>query len=145
MKRGRSGEATLRVVLDTNVYVSAFNYPDGSPFRVWLKGVQGDYNLLLSPFIVHEVADILRVRFAWSEPLVRRQVKLLAKTGELIAATSIPSVIKEDPSDNHILACAVAGKANFIVSEDRHLRRLKRHGSIAIVRPIDFLRSLPGR
>ena len=110
---------------------------------MWLLGVQGTYELLLSPCIVHEVAHILRKRFSWSESLVRRQVRLLAKTGKLIAPTSIPSVIKEDPADNHILACAVAGKADLIVSGDRHLRKLKMHGVIAIGRTVDFLRSLP--
>jgi hypothetical protein len=51
-------------------------------------------------------------------------------------------VIREDPPDNRILECAVEGRANLIVSGDRHLRRLKIYQGIPIVRPIDFLRTL---
>ena len=55
---------------------------------------------------------------------------------------TIPDVIKEDPSDNHILACALAGNANLIVSHDLDLLRLKTFGTIGIITPIDFLNTL---
>jgi predicted nucleic acid-binding protein len=51
-------------------------------------------------------------------------------------------VIREDPADNRILECAVEGRANLIVSGDRHLRRLTIYQGIPIVRPVDFLRTL---
>jgi predicted nucleic acid-binding protein len=54
----------------------------------------------------------------------------------------MPNVIKEDPADNHILACALAGRANLIVSQDLDLLRLKAYGTIGIISPIDFLNTL---
>jgi hypothetical protein len=52
--------------------------------------------------------------------------------------------IKDDPTDNHILACAREGQADLIVSGDKHLRRIKVYEGIPIIRPIDFLHTLAG-
>jgi uncharacterized protein len=57
----------------------------------------------------------------------------------------VPNVIEDNLADNHILACAISGKANLIVSGDRrHLLQLKDYEGIHIVRPVDFLRMLGG-
>jgi hypothetical protein len=57
----------------------------------------------------------------------------------------VPNVIEDNLADNHILACAISGKANLIVSGDRrHLLPLKDYEGIHIVRPVDFLRMLGG-
>jgi predicted nucleic acid-binding protein len=64
--------------------------------------------------------------------------------GKIVTYTTLPDVIKEDPDDNHILACALAGKANLIVSRDLDLLRLKQYGGIGIMSPIDFLHTLEG-
>jgi predicted nucleic acid-binding protein len=51
-------------------------------------------------------------------------------------------VIADDPSDDRILECAVAGRADLIVSGDRHLRKLTVYRNIGIAGPSDFLRTL---
>jgi predicted nucleic acid-binding protein len=51
-------------------------------------------------------------------------------------------VIEDDPADDRILACAVAAKADLIVSGDHHLRRLKAFSGIGIISPVDFRRTL---
>lgn len=132
----------LRVVLDTNIFVSAFTYPERPLFRIWQEAVRSRYQLLLSPVMIREVARVLREDFAWQEDTVISHVKLLAKVGEIITPTVILHVIVEDPTDNRVLECAVTGRADLIVSGDRHLRRLKRYQGIPIVRPLDFLRTL---
>ena len=75
---------------------------------------------------------------------MRLHVRLLNKTGKVVVPESVPDVIKEDPDDNHILACALAGKANLIVSRDLDLLRLKQYEGIGIMSPIDFLHTLEG-
>jgi predicted nucleic acid-binding protein len=69
-------------------------------------------------------------------------LKAIAKVGEIVTPRFTLDVIREDPADNRILECAVAGKADLIVSGDRHLLKLKSYEGISIVRPIDFLRTL---
>ena len=71
----------LRVVLDSNVYISAFNYPQGPPFRVWQHGRRGTYCLLVSPSIVRETARVLRKTFAWTEDRILRPIDALRTLG----------------------------------------------------------------
>ena len=84
----------------------------------------------------------MRRDFHWDEKKVLLHVRIINKTGTLLVPQTIPDVIKEDPSDNHILACALAGNANLIVSHDLDLLRLKTFETIDIITPIDFLNTL---
>jgi uncharacterized protein len=141
---GRGRKTGLSVVLDTNVYVSIFTHPERPIFQVWTHAVRNLYDLIVSPVIVAEFARVSRRDFHWDEKKVHFYVRLINKTGKVVAPKSIPDVIKEDPDDNHILACALAGKANLIVSRDLDLLRLKQYEGIGIMSPIDFLHTLEG-
>lgn len=132
----------LRVVLDTNVYFSAFTHPEGPPFRIWQKAVNRSYTLLASPSILREVAGVLREVVHWREIDIVAHLKLVAKVAEIISPAINLRVIADDPADDRILECAVAGKADLVVSGDRHLRKLKSFRGIGIVQPSDFLRTL---
>jgi predicted nucleic acid-binding protein len=61
---------------------------------------------------------------------------------EIIGPTITLPIIKDDPSDDRILECAVAGQADLIVSGDHHLTNLKSFRGIGIIRPADLLRTL---
>ena len=84
----------------------------------------------------------MRRDLAWEDPRVTRRLKLLAKISVLVTPTLVLDVLTADPPDNRILECAVAGKADLIVSGDLHLRRLKAYQGIPVVRQTDFLRTL---
>ncbi len=132
----------MRAVLDTNVLVSAFVRPRGRVAPLWRAAQARRYQLLLSPAIVREVARVLREDFLWEESRIIRQLKPLSKRGEIIIPRVTVDVIHDDPPDNRILECAIAGHADLIVSGDRHLLKLKSYEGVLIVRPIDFRRSL---
>ena len=134
----------LRVVLDTNVYASAFNFPHGKVASIWEHAVKGTYTLLISPAIVAELANVLREKFKWPENDIKARAKRFARMAEIITPKIVPNVIKDDPTDNHILACAREGHADLIVSGDKHLRRIKVYEGIPIIRPTDFLHTLAG-
>jgi putative PIN family toxin of toxin-antitoxin system len=68
----------------------------------------------------------------------------LSKISILVEPKSIPPVIKEDPSDNNILATAIDGNANFIVSGDHHLTSLKKYSDIRILTPSEFIEETIG-
>jgi putative PIN family toxin of toxin-antitoxin system len=132
----------IRAVLDTNVLVSAFTRPRGRAAPLWKTAQARRYRLLISPAIIREIARVLRKDFQWEERRIIRRSKRLVRTGELIIPRISLDIIHNDPDDNRILECAVEGKADVIVSRDRHLRNLKSYQGIPIVRPIDFLRTL---
>jgi uncharacterized protein len=132
----------LRVVLDTNVYISAFHFPEGVCAQLVEYAADRYYELIISPVIVREFAGASRRDFQVNEEKHLRFIKFLGKNGTIIVPRIIPDVIKEDPFDNHILACALDGKANLVVSQDLDLLRLKTYGTIGIVSPIGFLNTL---
>jgi predicted nucleic acid-binding protein len=100
------------------------------------------YELIISPVIIREFAGASRRDFQVNEDKHLRFIKFLGKTGSVVVPRTIPDVIREDPPDNHILACALVGNANLIVSHDLDLLRLRTFKTIGIVSPIDFLNTL---
>lgn len=132
----------LRAVLDTNVYLSIFVFPESRIFDLWRLAREGRYTVVISPFIVREFMEKLREKFGVpteARELIKRRV---LRRADIVQPTTVPTVIADDPDDDHILACAVAGEAAIIVSGNKHLLRLREYHGIPIVRPMDFLRTL---
>ena len=134
--------AHLRVVFDTNIYISAFTRRRGPHFRIWQAGVQGRFFLLVSPAIVSELARVLREDFKWHEQEVQRTLRAVVKVAEVIATRPRLHVIVRDPEDNRILECALDGKADLIVSNDHHLLDLRTYERIPVIAGPDFRRTL---
>src|SRR5690348_7203991 len=86
---------SLRVVLDTNVYFSAFSHPKGVPFRIWQRAIRRQYTLLVSPAIMREIAGVLRTYLQWSEPAIVAQLKVIAKIAEIVMPKIILKAIVE--------------------------------------------------
>ena len=130
---------SLRVVLDTNVLISAFtNRRQGLSSQIWQMAIERRYRLLISPAIAAEVGDVLRRKFSWEDEPVRQRVKFLVGIAEIVVPKLTLQVVPEDDDDNRILECAIAGHAGLIVSSDRHLRELKSYQGMGIVTPVDF-------
>jgi putative PIN family toxin of toxin-antitoxin system len=134
--------ARLRAVLDTNVYFSAFHHPGGVTFRIWESAIRRQFVLLVSPAIMREIAEVLRMDLEWPESEIVAQLKLISRVAEIVVPKTRLQAVKADPDDDKFLECAVEGRANLIVSGDRHLTRLKSFRGIGIVRPTDFQRTL---
>ncbi|MGQ0644134.1 MAG: putative toxin-antitoxin system toxin component, PIN family [Elusimicrobiota bacterium] len=126
----------MKAVLDTNVLVSALLF-HGPPSRFVGLWRDGSVRLLASAAMVREYSRVLAYpKFALSEEtitaLLHRHVLPFVTPVE---AGPVPDIIKEDPADNHFLACAAAGKADVLVSGDRHLLNLKSYRGIPILAP----------
>jgi uncharacterized protein len=117
-------------VLDTNVYISVFNFPESPLWEIWRHARNDTYDLVISPAIIKEFARICREDFGWDEKKTVRHLKLITAYAEIVVPQTISDVTKEDPDDNHILACALAGNANLIVSRDLDLLWLKTYGTM---------------
>lgn len=134
----------LRVVLDTNVLVSVYQFPSGVVAQLWDALHTERFELILSPTIAKEFVSILRNAFAWQEAAVQRALRLTVRKARIVNPTTIPQAVPHDPDDNHVLACALAGHADLIVTGDKDLLRLKEYQGIPIIRPADFVRTVGG-
>ncbi len=133
----------IRAVADTNVYISAFNF-GGLPLTVLRLAQGGVFALCLSPPILMETREVLRLRFGWSEAEIRRALDPILKVTRMVEP-ALRVTVAEDPDDNRILECAHEGGAQFIVTGDHHLLRLKRFEGAEIVTPRAFLSYLRAR
>lgn len=110
-----------RVVLDSNVLISALHF-GGKPEELLLLANQGGIELFVSPFILDETARILQEKLVWKETQIRAVLRLIKEVATVVDPKRMFNVIPEDEADNHILACAVEARADFLVTGDkRHL------------------------
>ena len=126
------------VVLDTNILISGILWR-GSPYRVLLNALNKKYSLFLSPKILNEVEEKLRIKFKLQEDKIAEHIQILTEYGKIIEPNLSVDIIKDDPDDNKILECAVSCKADYIVSGDSHLLDLKEYKGIKILSAKDFL------
>lgn len=135
----------MRIVLDTNVLVSALLSRDGPPGRLLAAVKRGDVTPVASEAQLQELHRVLGRRNAQVRPdEAESLVDGLRAVG--VIATDLPDVDDSpDPDDNPILATAIAGGADVIVSGDKkHMLLLGRVGEIPIVTARDALNWLPG-
>jgi len=92
--------------------------------------------------ILTETAQKLRAKFNQSEADVRAAPTLVSRVAEVVKPKMRVAVLADEP-DNRNLECALQGKADVVVSGDRHLLRLRRFHGISISRLADFVRMFP--
>jgi len=128
----------VRVVFDTNIFISAFTIPGGHAEEAYLHAVRGGFELFTSVSILTETANTLRTKFEWSDENVQRVLRSISKIATVLKTRPHLHILKDEP-DNRILECALLAKADIIVTGDRHLLALKHHHETSIVKLADFL------
>jgi putative PIN family toxin of toxin-antitoxin system len=130
----------MRVVLDTNVLVSAALFPEGRIGRIIGLACTGSFQLVISPAILEEVGRVLSsAKIGFSATRTRESVELISDIAEVVRPRERISVIRAKESDNRILECAMEANADVIVTGDmQHLRPLKRYGVTLILTPREF-------
>lgn len=135
----------MRIVLDTNTLVSALLSPKGPPRRLLDDARAQAFELCSSPVLMAELLDVVsREKFA--RRFTQAGLTPLGIVGEIrrlatmAAPASVPRVVAEDADDDHVLACALAGNADLIVSGDKHLLGLGgTYQGIRIVTPAEAI------
>jgi uncharacterized protein len=134
----------MKVVFDTNVFVSAFIVPGSRSEHAFLLAQHRTIALTSSVPILTETARVLRTKFHQSEKAIAAALKLSSRAATIVRPVRTIAVLDDLP-DNRILECAVMAQADVIVTGDQHLLKLKEFEGIAIVRVADFLRVIPAR
>jgi putative PIN family toxin of toxin-antitoxin system len=128
----------LKVVFDTNVYISAFIYSNSKAEDAYLLAVRGKVELYTSVSILTELARKLREKFQWDDSKVKAALKHISKVATVIKP-AIKITLLQDETDNRILECAKASDANLIVTGDKHLLSLREFSGVGITRIAGFL------
>ena len=138
----------MRLVLDTNVLVSAFLWK-GTPGRLVELATEKEITLHTSRALVDELSEVLhRKKFAkqvaatgYAAAQIVRNFRRLAHA---VSARILTQQASRDPDDDALLACAAAARADLIVSGDDDVLALKQYRGIPIVTPAQALRRIAG-
>jgi putative PIN family toxin of toxin-antitoxin system len=129
----------IRVVADTNVYVSAIVF-GGTCEAILALTRAGAVELFLSPAIQGELRAVLTETFDWTQSQVREALAEANTLATLVRPTVRLSGVLAHDEDHRILECALAARAEFLVTGDKkHLQSLKTFRGIMIVSPREFL------
>jgi len=131
----------VRAVVDTNVLVSALTH-NGKSRRLVLKLLEA-HTVILSSRMLAELTDVLsRGKFTVSDSQVGRFVSSLVNACKIVPDVSRFKIVLEDPDDDVVLDVAYSGKADFIVTGDKHLLSLGRFKKARIVTVNQMLEAL---
>ncbi len=133
----------IRVVLDTNIIISGWLW-SGSPRQVLNIARQRHIQTVISEAILDELRDVLsRPKFADRLIYIGKTVEEILveylQFAEIIEPARIDHVIDRDPDDDAVLACAIGGKSDYIITGDDHLLALNSFREIRIVSANQFL------
>lgn len=128
----------MRVVVDTNVFVSSFF--GGPPREVIERWKRGDITLCVSRELLDEYVEVLN-RLGLQANLIHELLELFASGYNLVftASTSPLQVLKDDPDDNMLFECAVELEAAVIVTGDKAVRTVGRYMNVDVTTPTEFI------
>ena len=122
----------MRVVFDTNIFVSAFVIPGGLADKALLNIIEGRDDLVLSKKILDELLSVLAVKFSRDEDEISHIALFLSEIVKWTEPTETVDTLKDEP-DNRILECAACGKAEVIVTGDKEMLRLGSFRDVKII------------
>ena len=136
----------MKITVDTNILVSAtFWY--GDSYKIIEKVDNKEIELILSKEIIEEYIEVLNSKEI-QEKIKKKNLEIkytiekIRTISQIVEKIRSIDIIKEDPTDNKFIECAIAGKATYIISKDNHLLKLKQFEKIKILKPEEFLKIL---
>ncbi len=122
----------LKVVIDTNVFISSFF--GGIPREVidfWKSG----------KITIEEYIDVLNRLGLKDKREIQKLTRLFAESYNSIFTIATPNlnIVEDDPDDNKFIECAVALDSKIIISGDKHLKNIKKYIDIHILSPKEFV------
>jgi hypothetical protein len=132
----------VKVVLDSNIYVSAFGF-DRGPEQIIDLGRATNFKIYTSLYIVQEVKRVLVEKLGFSERFATLAEKRIIRFSSVVAirGSSLKGPSPVDPKDGPIIKTCLASRADFLVTGDSRLLELEVRG-LEVVSPSQFLRRL---
>ncbi len=134
----------MKVVIDTNVFVSSFF--GGNPKKIIDLWKNQKITLCLSHAVLDEYIDVLRRIGMKDETALVELLALFSRGFNILFTTKTPKVkvVKNDPDDDKFIECAVALKADAVITGDREVLTIKEYMGIRILTPQQFLANYRG-
>ncbi|MEF9425696.1 MAG: putative toxin-antitoxin system toxin component, PIN family [Candidatus Mariimomonas ferrooxydans] len=130
----------MRVVFDSNIFISALVIPGSKAEKAIARIIEGKDRLVLSKAIIDEILFVLARKFSRNREAISRVAVYLSDIGEIVQSAKKIKILSDDP-DNRILECSLAGKADIIVTGDSEMLKLKEFQSIRIISLKEYLRT----
>lgn len=135
----------LKVVLDTNIFVSSIFWQKGNPHRVVELALDKRIRVFTSIEILQELEKVSRSYFEEPEEIIQRQISLILEYSTVVKPSARINVVTDDPADNKILECAAACGADYIVTGDSHLLTLGGYRRIEMLSAAKFMEMIGSR
>lgn len=126
------------MVLDTNVFIAAYFNRKSASARIIDLCLENKHELIFSSRLRKEVRLILKNVRAKRE--FQKRIQSLFMNASRVRPTQKIFAVKEDPEDNKFLECALEGKADYLITSDRHLLELGEFAQTKICKPTQFLK-----
>jgi len=128
----------VRVVFDTNIFISAFVIPGCLAEKAILKIIEEEDSLLISKDIIDEVLSVLSSKFGRDREALSHVAVILSGLAELVTPAGRVKIFKDEP-DNRILECAIYGKAGLLVTGDKEILQLREYRGVKIISLKEYL------
>lgn len=135
----------MNIVLDTNIWLSG-TFWEGEAYKFIKEIEKRKIKIIITKKILLELTDVLNKEAKFQKFIKNRKLAIesllrtIISISSLVASKSNLKIIKEHPSDDKILESAIDGRADYIISYDNHLLKLKEFKNIKILTPAEFLK-----
>lgn len=128
----------MKALFDTNVLLAAF-LTEGVCAKLLVRARKHHFDLVSCPFILREFERILAKKFSATKQERENAAALIADAArDIVEPSEALSGLCRDKDDDNVLACAAAGRVDYLVTGDKDLLALKRFREVRIVSPREF-------
>lgn len=132
----------MKIVVDTNFLVSATQWDYSVSHKLLLKLIKNNDIIFSTKEILDEFAEVLERDFLYTEEEVQNLLEIVLQFLTLVTPSKKVDAVKEDSDDNKIIECALESKAEYILSYDKHLLKLKEYEGINIIKPEEAIKEI---
>ncbi len=125
----------MRILYDTNVLVAMLSRRES--ILAFKKQLEDGVVHISSPFILAEVETVLVKKLKITKQKAKATARLLERQSVIVYPKKVEKVCR-DPFDDYVLAAAVSGKVDYIITADKDLLVLEKHKKVVIISPKDF-------
>ena len=128
----------MKVTVDTNFLISATQWDYSVAHKLLKKLILSDAEIFTTQDILDETAEGLERDFEYNKNEVKNIIGKILLFAKQIKPKQKIDVIKDDPDDNKIIACAIESSSEYVITYDKHLLKLKEYKGIKIITPEEF-------